>query len=543
MSTKLPLRVINAGHDPAVVKRKILLIYAFESYWGKKPRVPLSLMCLAAALREEFDPIILDTRVCTDFEGSLRIHLPEALLVGMSVMIGNQIRFSLSVAELVRRISPTTPIVWGGPFATLAARQCAADARVDIVAKGDGEATIVALAKALQAETSLADVPNICFLEEDRVIETGKVALPALSGALRPAWDLIDTGDYKDFEVVGSRGCSFECTFCYVHEMHGSRWRPRGPGDVVAEIDDLVATYGAKKIQFVDDNFFQKRKHVRQIAELLIERGSPVTWESTCRANDLATFDDEFLELIVKSGCREVFVGAESGSELNLGEIRKSILPSMTRTACARAQRFGLKVKLLWMIGLIGETAEDRLATVEFIDVLQSLFPDTVRISSFGIYTPYPSTPQTVDAIARGQVLPITLDGWADYYHDNANQTYLTRSERRHLENMMWIQRYAHERNRRKAGWRGWVDLALQADAAFRWRRRWFAAAPEWRLVRLWYNKFVNAQLRSHFGRHAPRMTRASLRDDLFEMVKAGLETVVSRRPATLRRSSVHAAE
>ncbi|MEP5088052.1 MAG: hypothetical protein ABJR23_01375, partial [Paracoccaceae bacterium] len=92
-------------------KPKILLVYAFERYWGKKPRVPLSLMYLANALRAEFEPVIIDTRLTDNLEAELRKHLDSAVFVGMSVMIGNQIRFSLAVASMVRRLAPTVPIV------------------------------------------------------------------------------------------------------------------------------------------------------------------------------------------------------------------------------------------------------------------------------------------------------------------------------------------------------------------------------------------------------------------------------------------------
>lgn len=512
---------------------KIILIYAFEKYWGKKPRVPLSLMYLASALREEFEPIILDTRVCDDLEMMLRQHLPDALFVGFSVMIGNQIRFSLAVGEIVRRIRPEVPIIWGGPFATLAATQCALDPRIDIIVKGDGEATVLSLARSFRNGTALDAISNICFgvgnLPVRQVIDTGSVSTPSLLGGSIPAWDMIDVADYKDFEVAGSRGCAFECSFCYVHVMHASKWRPRGPEEVVDEIMYLVRQFNATKIQFVDDNFFQKRKQARRIAELLVAQGSPVRWEATCRANDLATFDDDFFALIVESGCKEVFVGAESGSDSTLLATQKGVLPSMTRIACARAERFGLQVKLLWMIGVMGESEGDRLVTMDFIDTLKTLFPKTVRISSFGIYTPYPGIQQTDEAVLVGQKLPENVDGWADFYHDNANQTFLSLHERRLLENLMWIQRYAHERNRRKAGWADMVDTLLRFDAKLRWRLRFFRFCPEWRIVRIWYNRHVQEQLRTLTRDETKQIDRASILVELDEMIKVLAKPMLPR--------------
>ena len=447
-------------------KQKIILLYAFEKYWGKKPRAPLSLMYLAETLREEFEPVIVDTRLVDDLANELTSQIDEALFVGMSVMIGNQVRFSLGAAALIRRIAPKTPIVWGGTFATMAAKQCVEDERIDIVVKGDGEISVLLLARALANGEALDNVPHIAFMKGGEYVETneGVPALPSLTNAVMPAWDLVDPSHYKQFEVVASKGCAFSCTYCYVHAMHGGRWRRRSPVEIVDEIELLCSRYGAEEIQFVDDNFFQKRNHVRRIAELLIERNIHITWESTCRANDLATFDDDFFLLIYRSGCREVFVGAETGSEAQLKRIDKRIAVSLTEKACERSERFGIKVKLLWMIGLIGETEEDRMATAALIDDLIERYPETVKISSYGIYTPYPGTPQTVEALSLGHRHPSALEDWGDYYHDNAQHGFLDLRDRRHLENMMWIQRYAHGRNRTKT----WHRVSSRQPAACR---------------------------------------------------------------------------
>ncbi|MEP2031654.1 MAG: radical SAM protein [Paracoccaceae bacterium] len=502
--------------------------------------MPLSLMYLANALRAEFEPVIIDTRLTDNLEAELRKHLDSAVFVGMSVMIGNQIRFSLAVASMVRRLAPTVPIVWGGTFPTMAARQTVADPRVDIVVRGDGEDVSRQLATALVNGHPLGDVPSIVFQDSDGTVVESKgqgIALPPLDGKLIPAWDMIDVSRYKDMELLASRGCGHSCSFCYVHKMHGSSWRGRSPEQVVDEIAHLITEYSAREIQFVDDNFFQKHKIVQRVAELIIERGLNIRWEATCRASDLSIFSDDFLRIIHQSGCREVFMGAETGSELQLERIKKRIDVSLTETACARAATFGIKVKTLWMIGLIGETEADRIATADLIDRLKRDFPNTAKISSYGIYTPYPGTPQTAEALDLGQVLPTHLDDWADYYHDNANQQYLTLSERRHLENMMWIQRYAHGRNRNKKGLAFLVDTALHYDARLRWKLRFFYGGFEWRLARLQYNRFVQRQLIEMFGADATPFRRASIRAEMADTI--GSAGRVTLRPLARLRAAM----
>ena len=128
--------------------RDVLLVFPGR-HKAPDPQVPLQLLHVASALRRAgYHPRIADVRL-----GDFRtVPLGDPVFVGITAMSGPQIRYGLEFAERVRAERPGTPIVWGGVHPTLLPEQTAADPRVDVVVRGEGELVVGPLADALLTE-------------------------------------------------------------------------------------------------------------------------------------------------------------------------------------------------------------------------------------------------------------------------------------------------------------------------------------------------------------------------------------------------------
>jgi radical SAM superfamily enzyme YgiQ (UPF0313 family) len=141
--------------------------------------------------------------------------------------------------------------------------------------------------------------PSLAGLRPDRSIFRGKRYLPI---------GLVEAG----------RGCHFQCDFCAVQTVF-ARTQTRRPVDEI--LAELVAVKPHKKLFFfVDDNITSNLAQAKEFFRALIPIG--IRWVGQSSIN--AAHDEEFLELLVRSGCQGVLIGFESLNPANLAAMNKS---------------------------------------------------------------------------------------------------------------------------------------------------------------------------------------------------------------------------
>ena len=89
---------------------------------------------------------------------------------------------------------------------------------------------------------------------------------------------------------------------------------------------------------------------------------------------------------MAKSGCYEVWLGIESGSQKILNAMRKGITVNRIRAAVSLVKKSGIKAGGFFILGYPGETSEDRIQTMS---LALSLPLDYVK---FTIFIPQPGT-------------------------------------------------------------------------------------------------------------------------------------------------------
>ena len=74
--------------------------------------------------------------------------------------------------------------------------------------------------------------------------------------------------------ILASRGCYGQCSFCYINNFYGNgcQWRGRSPDNVAQEIAELYSRLSAHSIYFVDANFFGRGSEGRKRALEIVER-------------------------------------------------------------------------------------------------------------------------------------------------------------------------------------------------------------------------------------------------------------------------------
>lgn len=186
---------------------------------------------------------------------------------------------------------------------------------------------------------------------------------------------------YKNYNFttsMTSRGCPYNCGFCYKH--FGSLLRYFSVYKVLEEAK-IIKNMGFDGIMYYDDTFSINKKRAIKIAEGLKQIG--LKFRCFIHAN---TVNYDFLKSLKNNGCVEVGMGVESGSQEILNIINKKITVEQIENVISICKEINLDIKTFLMVGLPGENYETVEATKRLILKTK---PTDFDIS---LYTPFPKT-------------------------------------------------------------------------------------------------------------------------------------------------------
>jgi radical SAM superfamily enzyme YgiQ (UPF0313 family) len=315
---------------------------------------------------------------------------------------------SLQVAERAKHRDPRVITCLGGPHVTIYPLETAAFPAVDFAITGDGERAFTMLIRELRTTRRYESVPNL-FYKESGAVRSGPIArreddldaLPHPDRSLTPLdqYTSLPDGGAKITTMVTSRGCPFQCTFCF---QQGTRWRYRSVENIISEIAQC-ASLGIRKILFFDETFTVNRKRVLQLCGELEKRNLPIRW--SCRSR-VDTIDEEMMDAMVRAGCTRISFGVESGDDEVLRRLNKKISIDQARRVFSAARERRITTLADFMIGCPGETRQE---TMRSIELAVDLEPDYVQFTQL---TLFPATPLYREALASG-VVP--RDVWKEY--------------------------------------------------------------------------------------------------------------------------------
>lgn len=461
---------------------------------------PINLLSIAQFLvKAGYSCEIIDCKI-EDFRDG---RYDEALCVGISTMSGVQLCNSVSVAEYVRSNYPHIPLVWGGVHPSLVPESTAAHRLVDYVVRGEGEDAMVELADHIRDGKDPGQIVGISYKKADGTVRHNpdRDFMDMDRIGILP-YDLINVEGYPlsktGFPLNTSRGCPYKCKFCYNLTYNKRKWRSQSPEKVIAAVKHIVDEYGIRNFQFqVDDEFFINKKRVETICTAFIEEGLNIEWTSFNRADHLARYSDEFMVMLEKSGCKEIYIGGESGSERMLKYIEKEIDPDDLIDASIKCSDHGIVPIISFMTAFPGETKKDRSETLKLIDRIAGANPDAI-INGIFSYSPYPGTPLFETAREHGLRELETLDDWKNFkYNDVRNIPWLTGREKSELFTLCRLVRFPFLSNSPRfpyaLRYRGpgsllkitverAAYLLLWMSSRVRWKLKLFSFAPEWKL-------------------------------------------------------------
>jgi anaerobic magnesium-protoporphyrin IX monomethyl ester cyclase len=288
--------------------KNVVLISLYSD--NAKAIPPLGLLYLATALNKGgYQAKIIHKRAAEVDDIIKEVEGYEPILVGMSVFTGY---FNLEYIKLSKELKNLGfKIVWGNAHASLVPEKVLKQDYIDYIILGEGEKTLVELVQNIEGRNEYDKILGLGYKDQNGEIKiNAKRDFINLDDYLID-WSLVDLEKYlfpyfsdkyqRVMVVTTSRGCPFNCQFCYNLVFNNRRWRAHSADKIIENLKPVIEKYRIDAIRFIDDNFFVDKSRAFKITEAL---GLPYLAESR-----VEYINEEFVENLKKTNCQEIILG------------------------------------------------------------------------------------------------------------------------------------------------------------------------------------------------------------------------------------------
>lgn len=393
MQTLKVIHSLQADTAPSWVarlplKRKltVLLVKPYQPINTPSHAPPLGLLYLASnlqqLLKENVDIHVIDMKLerLPDNVLDERINAIKPDVIGFSALNYEAV-VTHALAERIKKLSPNTITVVGGPYALKNASSILADNNIDWVFEGPADRTF---AEALYALASEQPIENYRILgmsfrtsQNEIILADKQDFIDQLDELPHPNWDLVDLDKYakktnmavnmrgKRYALLfTSRGCPYLCNYC--HDIFTKKYVYHSVDYVINEIDRLHSQYGVDEFHIVDDIFNLHKPRLKAImAE--VKRRWPgklkFTFPNGVRADIL---DRDVIDALVDAGTYLVCIAVETVTPRLQKLVEKNLNIEKTKDAIDYLNARGVQVTGFFMLGFPTETLEEIQATIDF---------------------------------------------------------------------------------------------------------------------------------------------------------------------------------
>ena len=226
-------------------------------------------------------------------------------------------------------------------------------------------------------------------------------------------WSLINLEQYivpyfsgrcqKTLMVTTSRGCPYNCQFCYNLVFNNRRYRAHSAEKIIENLKPLIERYQLDAVRFLDDNFFINRERAFKIVRAL-----DLPYYASARVEYIT---EDFAAELKTTKCYEIAFGFESGSDRILTDvICKGSTTQDTLQAVRLLKDTGAMTSGAIIFGVPTETKEEYHQTMKFI--IKLLEVNNNLAFTCGWYLPFAGTGMFEAARVLGFVPPDKTEDW-----------------------------------------------------------------------------------------------------------------------------------
>lgn len=349
-------------------------VLSLASYLKAKAGDKVNVQVLDCNLDDERDLISVVKEKISEFQ-------PD--IVGLSMMFDISYGYVKDIASEIKKHNNDTFVVLGGPAATSSYASILNDqANVDAICFYEGEIPFLNM---VNSKNMLAFLENDISWITKKSLKEGRVPQKSLIKNLDDVIDIdysfVDVsnyamkeafspfadkiGDRKQFFLVTSRGCPYNCVFCMHSADSDKIIRYASVDKVIKHVEHLVLKYNMNVLTIYDDQILLKKERVKQLFRGLARFNLRIECPNGL---SVAFMDEEMIRLMRDAGMDTVDLAIESGSPFVLNKIiNKPLRLDMVKPVVQNLRKYGFWIHGFFVSGLPGERDEHREETVNFI--------------------------------------------------------------------------------------------------------------------------------------------------------------------------------
>jgi anaerobic magnesium-protoporphyrin IX monomethyl ester cyclase len=340
-------------------------------FYGLSP--PLGLLYLARILEDHADIVqVLDFSAEPFNENLLLSALKDVDAVGLTVLT-TSLQQTCDLIHRIKKESPGTPVVIGGPHCTLQPEKALEETGADFCVQGDGESAILDIKAILRQQTTITKTSGVFSRTKDGIThghsppcasDLDSVPFPARHLSKNYVYGRsynprAGAGEFTS--MITSRGCPYHCRFCSRGSISMQKYRTRSVDNILGELRE-IQSQGYRHVSFVDDCFPVNVGHTLELFESIIKDHISLKFSVTATRVDL--MDEELYRTMKRAGVVQVQFGLESGNQDVLDFYNKHTTVDMIKKAVHASHETGFFTTGSFILGAPFETKEHFKRTV-----------------------------------------------------------------------------------------------------------------------------------------------------------------------------------
>lgn len=314
------------------------------------------------------------------------IEAKQPKCIGISVPMKHQIYFAILLAILIRKKYPTIRLVAGGTYIHHIYKETSINGDVnnfrdlfdifDFFVVGEGEIPTIELLNCIELSQDYTNKKNLVYCNQNGVTKLEDYFVHKLDECPRPDYSDVLWSKYlsphKMICYVPTRGCYWgKCSFCDYglnKQTATTDWRCKNIEKVIFDLKELskITKFIYMSVDAIAPLWLLK------LSDRLVEENIQICWDAEIRLDKYYSFSDA--ERLKKGGCVAISIGIESADDEIIGRINKGYKPYMNVKSLRNLYDAGIGIFPMTFIGFPGETYDQAIKTVDFLNENQRLF-------------------------------------------------------------------------------------------------------------------------------------------------------------------------
>ena len=184
----------------------------------------------------------------------------------------------------------------------------------------------------------------------------------------------INSYESKDYKIITSRGCPYNCIFCaHSNPKIKFKYRRRSIDNIIEELIKAKQDFGIKSVYFLDDVFTINENWVKDFMTIYKQKIN-LPFHAISHPSNI---NEEIISLLKEGGCSALRLGVQTTTERIKSRIGRTEDNQKVIDAINNLKNKSIKVEIDHIVNLPGESLQEARESIRFYNNTR---PDSIKV-------------------------------------------------------------------------------------------------------------------------------------------------------------------